>query len=106
MGRVSKCHGLTVVQPRHIFLSLRKILRIVIAFFFCILMSFCSFSFLILIYYVFLGVIFARFLAQNFKTKVLTAQKNQILECLQRLYLKMHALARIYFVMPSLKLVG
>ena len=34
------------------------------------------------IYYVSLGVVFALFLAQNFKTKVLTAHKNLLLECL------------------------
>ena len=33
-------------------------------------------------YYVILGVIFELFLAQNFKTKVLTAHKNLLLECL------------------------
>ena len=33
-------------------------------------------------YYVILGVIFHFFLAQNFKPKVLTAQENQLLECL------------------------
>ena len=33
-------------------------------------------------YYVILGVIFALFVAQNFKTKVLTARKNLLLECL------------------------
>ena len=32
-------------------------------------------------YYVILGVTFALFLAQNFKTKVLTAHKNLLLEC-------------------------
>ena len=36
-------------------------------------------------YYVILGVIFALFLAQHFRTKVLTAQKNLLLECLHRL---------------------
>ena len=35
-------------------------------------------------FYVILGVIFALFLAQNFRTKVLTAQKNLLLECLLR----------------------
>ena len=35
-------------------------------------------------YYVILGVIFALFLAQNFTTEVLTAQKNLLLECLTR----------------------
>ena len=33
-------------------------------------------------YYVILGVIFAPFLAQNFKTKVFTAQTNLFLKCL------------------------
>ena len=38
-------------------------------------------------YYVILGVILALFLAQNFKIKVLTAQKILLLECLE-LHLK------------------
>ena len=41
-----------------------------------------SFFFMIHIYYVSLGVVFALFLEQNFKTKVLTAHKNLLLECL------------------------
>ena len=36
-------------------------------------------------YYVLFGVIFATFLAQNFKTKVLTPQKNLPVECLPEL---------------------
>ena len=35
--------------------------------------------------YVILGVIFVLFLAQNFKTKVLTVQKNLLLECPERM---------------------
>ena len=43
-----------------------------------------SFYFFLMIhtYYVILGVIFLLFLAQNFRTKVLTVQKNLLLECL------------------------
>ena len=36
-------------------------------------------------YYVSLGVVFALFLAQNFKTKVLTAHENLLLEYLLKL---------------------
>ena len=43
---------------------------------------FVVFFFLIPTYYVILGVIFALFHLQNFKTKDLTAQKNLLLECL------------------------
>ena len=43
---------------------------------------FFSFFFMFPTYYGILGVIFALFLAQNFKTKVLTAQTNLLLECL------------------------
>ena len=42
------------------------------------------FSFMIPTYYVILDVIFALFLAQNFKTKVLAVQKNLLLECLHQ----------------------
>ena len=48
----------------------------------CISTSFFSFFFMIHIYYVSLGVVFALFLAQSSKTKVLTAHKNILLECL------------------------
>ena len=40
------------------------------------------FFYIIHTFHVILGVIFALFLAQNFKTEVLTAQKNLVLECL------------------------
>ena len=44
-ARVSKCHRLTVVRPLKVFLSLRKILRVVFAnhFFFCILITYFQF---------------------------------------------------------------
>ena len=48
----------------------------------CILNSFTVFFFLFHAYELILSDIFAIFLAQNFKTKVLTAQKNLLLECL------------------------
>ena len=44
---------------------------------------FYSFFFLLHTYQVILSDIFALFLAQNFKAKVLTAQKNLLLECLR-----------------------
>ena len=43
---------------------------------------FYIFFFLIHTYYVIFGLVFGLFLAQNFKTKVLTAQKNLLLKCL------------------------
>ena len=77
-SRVSKCHSRTVVQPRKIFLSLGKILRIVcLNSKFIYLTSFSVFLLLIIhTYYVILEVIFTLFLVQNFKTEVLTAQKK------------------------------
>ena len=48
----------------------------------CILTSFTFFFFMFCTYYVIFSEIFALVLALNFKTKVLTAQKNQLLECL------------------------
>ena len=54
--RVSKIHGLTVVRQRKNFMTLRKILR------------------------------FALFLAQNYKTKVLTAQKIYFQNVCSRVY--------------------
>ena len=81
--RVSKSHGLKVVQPGKMCLTLHKILRfawvnkkninynLFYSFYLHvsrILSDFCN--------------IFALFLAQNFKTKVLTAQQYLLLECL------------------------
>ena len=65
------------VRPRKIFLSLRKILKIVFANQKCMHFNiFFSFFYVINTYYVILGVIFALCLAQNFKTEVLTVQKK------------------------------
>ena len=60
------------------FLTLRKFFIIVFANKKCMHLN--SF-FLIHTYYVILGVIFPLFLAQHFRTKVFTAQKNLLLEC-------------------------
>ena len=74
-ARVSKSHGHTVMQPLKKFLTLRKILRLhaqtknVMHFH-----LFYSFFFMLDSYYVNFCDIFALFLAQNFITKVLTAQ--------------------------------
>ena len=125
--RVSKSHGLTVVRPCAIFLTLRKILGIVCAnlkfmhfnFFYSFFLDartrLCVdawthqpphlFNFFFLINHAnspklyrfynpyrsrdlmspvcgIFSRFFALFLAQNFKPKVLTAQENQLLECL------------------------
>ena len=93
-SRVSKSHGLTVVWPRKNFLTLRKILRFACTNYksmhFNLFYSF--FFFMFHAYYMIFSDIFALFLAQNFKTKVLTAQKNLLLECLhwsKKKYLKL-----------------
>ena len=67
----SKCHDLTAVRPRKLFLTLRKILRFVCANLFFSTSNFNlfnSFCFMIHSYYVIFGVIFLLYLAQNFKT--------------------------------------
>ena len=82
LSRFSKCHGLTVVQPRKIFLTLRKILRFVCAnpkfmhfhlfYSFCFLIpTLCDF-----------WCDYCVFFPQTFKSKVWTVQKNLLLECL------------------------
>ena len=82
--RVSKCHGLTVVRPHTIFLTLRKILKFV-----CANQKFMHFNpfytifFMIHTYYVTFVWFFALVCAQNVISKVLTAPKNLLLECLQ-----------------------
>ena len=67
--RVSKCHGLTVVRPRKIFLTLAQnpeiFMRKLRMYAFTLL--FYVFFFMILTYYVIFSVIFALFLAQNFQ---------------------------------------
>ena len=68
--RVSKCHGLTVVGPRKILRSLRKILRIVYAIqTFMHFNLFFFFFFMIHNCYVILGAIFALLFAQHFQNK-------------------------------------
>ena len=100
--RVSKCHGFTVVRPRNIFLSLRKVLRIVFTnyFFCCILTLFWSFLFLILIYYVFFGVIFALFLRKISNLKF-WPHKKKLLECLPA-YRRHLISCRVWIVAPVL----
>ena len=67
-SRVSKCQGLTVVQPHKIFPSLRKILRIV-----CANQKIMYFNHFFRIYYIIhtyydiLGVIFALFSCAKFQ---------------------------------------
>ena len=85
--RVSKCHSHMVVRPSDIFPSLRNILRIVCANQKIMhLNDFFSIFYIIHTYYGILGVMFALFLVQYLKTKVLTAQKNQLWECLGHTY--------------------
>ena len=48
-------------------------------------------------YYVILCVIFALFLVQNFKTKVLTAPKNLLLECLSTGRLNNSLFGQLFF---------
>ena len=74
--RVSKSHGLTVVRPRKSWDLHAQTNNL------CILTSFKLFSSCFTHIKGFLCDIFALFLAQNFKTYVLTAQKNLLLECL------------------------
>ena len=65
------------MRPRNIFLTLRKILRFACANYKGIHFNiFYSFFFIFHAYLVIFNDIFAFFLAQNFKTKVLTAQKK------------------------------
>ena len=77
--RVSKCHRVTVVRRRKKFLTLRKIL-----------------FFMFHTYKVIFCDILELFLAQNFKTKVLTVQKNNLLECLMESLL--HQLSGYTFI--------
>ena len=80
--QVSKCHGLTAVRPRKLFLTLRKILRFVCAnLFFSSSTSFTVFAswFTHIMWFL---CDFCTLSCAKFNTEVLTAQKNLLLECL------------------------
>ena len=83
-NRVSKSQGITVVRQRKIFMTLRKISRFVCANKKIMNFNlFYSYFFMFHKYCVIFSENFELFLAQNSKTKVLTTQKNLLLECLQ-----------------------